>query len=103
MPQNDVWSAGRVLQYILIAIAFSACSYMVTEINDLSRTLNMVDRRLLRLEERIAIRVANLEEQRQDYTTRLNKADKRTIINEGKLGNMHIKMGDHELRLRALE
>ncbi len=101
--KNDIWSAGRVIQYLLIMIAISASSYIVAQINDLSKTVSDMEHRLIRMEEGTATIVRELEEETKDQEVRLNKVETKTTIHEGKISSLTSATTDHEVRLRTLE
>ncbi len=79
MKESDVWSAGRVIQYILIVIAIGSIGYTGNQINILALTIKDMDSRLIKLEANVS---------------GLMSAQIKEITNDLK---------DHENRLRRLE
>ncbi len=79
IAQSDIWSAGRVIQYILIVIAISAIGYTGTQMNYLALTISDMDNRLIRLEANVSGLVsAQIEEistDLKDHETRLRRLE----------------------------
>lgn len=79
VAQNDIWSAGRVVQYFLMTVAIGAIGYTGAQMNRLALTINDMDSRLIKLEANVS---GLMSAQIREITTDLK---------------------DHESRLRRLE
>ncbi len=73
--KNDLWSAGRVIQYFLICIAIAAIGYTGAQMRNLAETMDNIDNRLTRLETNtgglIKNRLDDLEYNIKDHETRI--------------------------------
>lgn len=76
---DDLWSAGRIIQYLLITIAIAAIGYTGSQMRGLAITMNNIEGRLTKLETNVSGLV----------TKRLDDFD--------------YMMRDHEVRIRKLE
>lgn len=77
--QSDVWSAGRVVQYLLITIAIGAIGYTGKQMTNLVTTISHMDSRLIRLEANVS------------------------GLMSSQIKDIHDDLKDHESRLRRLE
>lgn len=72
---NDLWSAGRVIQYILISIAIAAIGYTGSQMRGLAVTMDHIDNRLTRLETHASglmkKRIDDIDDAIKDHETRI--------------------------------
>ncbi len=73
--KNDLWSAGRGIQYFLICIAIAAIGYTSAQMRNLAEIMDNIDDRLTRLETNTSGLIKNqlddLEDRIKDHETRI--------------------------------
>ncbi len=77
--ETDLWSAGRIIQYILITVAIAAVGYTGKQLTSLATTITNMDSRLIKLE----VNVSGLM--------------------SSQIKEIHADIKDHESRIRNLE